>query len=180
MRMRIERLLIGFFILGLLACKKAHILESKFHPIVEKTSTKNYWNTFPKPVGFVNDFGNIFTTEQKQILEKELVQYEQKTNHELVIITVDSITPYSSIKDFSTDLSNHWGIGKKDTNNGLAIVFSQSLKEIRISTGTGTEKVLTNAFCKKVIDNVMIPEFKNKDYYKGIKKGIEELMLEWY
>ncbi len=76
-------------------------------------------------------------------------------------------------------MSNEWGIGKAEKNNGLLILFSKSLGEIQISTGTGTEKILTDKICKKVIDQIIIPEFKKGEFHNGIKKGLEKLITEW-
>lgn len=134
---------------------------------------------FPKQIGFVNDFEQIFTDEQRQSLELKLKEYEKNTTREFVIITIDSITPYTSIQKFASDLSNEWGVGKKETNNGLSIVFSKNLRKIRISTGKGTEKILTDEVCKNIIDQTIIPELKNGNYYSGIEKGITEIIAKW-
>ena len=64
-------------------------------------------------------------------------------------------------------------------NNGLVIVVSKNLKQTAISTGFGTEKILTDLICKKVIDSVMIPEFKKDEFSTGIKKGLAELISKW-
>ncbi|MDP2060027.1 MAG: TPM domain-containing protein, partial [Flavobacteriaceae bacterium] len=45
--------------------------------------------------------------------------------------------------------------------------------------GTGTEMILTDEICKEVIDNTIIPEFKNGEFYSGIKKGVNELIKKW-
>ena len=177
--MRIIKLIIGIFLLGLIACKTNNVPESNVNPIVQKNPTEYDGMRFPKPIGFVSDYENVFTIEQRQILEKRLTEYEQSTTREFVIITVDSIKPYENLKKFATDLSNDWRIGKKETNNGLSIIFSKSLREIRISTGLGTEKILTDEICKNIIDQTIIPEFKNGDYYSGIEKGITELIAKW-
>ncbi|MDV7187344.1 TPM domain-containing protein [Lutibacter sp. TH_r2] len=58
----------------------------------------------------------------------------------------------------------------------MVLVFSTSLKNLRISTGNNTQKILTNKICKNTIDTIIIPEFKQGNFYKGIKKGLEELM----
>lgn len=134
---------------------------------------------FTKPIGYVNDFENIFTSEQRIKLDKRIGVYELETTNEIVIVTIDSIEPYENINDFATDLSNEWGIGKTEKNNGLLILFSKSLREIRISTGLGTEKILTDEICKKVIDQTIIPEFKKGNYYNGIEKGLTELIAKW-
>lgn len=134
---------------------------------------------FPKPSGYVNDFENIFTSEQRIKLDKRIGAYELETTNEISIVTIYSIEPYENIGEFATDLSNQWGIGKAEKDNGILILFSKSLREIRISTGLGTEKILTDEICKNVIDKTIIPEFKNGDFYTGIEKGLAELIKKW-
>jgi uncharacterized protein len=178
--MKIGKLIIGILILAIFGCKSNHqAADLNKNPIVQKNQTEYDGIRFRIPTGFVSDFEKIFTIEQRQILEKRLTEYEKSTTREFVIITTDSIKPYANIKDYSTDLLNDWAIGKNDTNNGLAIVFSKKLKEIRISTGLGTEKILTDEICKNIIDQTIIPEFKKGNFYIGIDKAITELMTNW-
>lgn len=134
---------------------------------------------FPFPIGSVSDYERIFDEKQTSHLTKIIADYEQKTTREIAIVSISSIEPYENITDYSTDLANEWGIGNPDTDNGLLILFSKNLREIRISTGLGTEKNLTDEICKNVIDKTIIPEFKNGDYYGGIEKGLSELIKLW-
>ena len=53
------------------------------------------------------------------------------------------------------------------------------MKRIRISTGTGAEKILTDKTCKEILDKIILPEFKNGNYYDGIKRGLSQLIMEW-
>ena len=76
-------------------------------------------------------------------------------------------------------MGNYWGVGQKDIDNGLLIVFSKPLRKVAISTGYGTEKVLTDSICKQIIESVMIPNFKNGDYFKGIDNGVDTLIEAW-
>lgn len=134
---------------------------------------------FPKSVGYVNDFENIFTPKQRMKLDTIIKAYEIETSNEIAVVTIDSIAPYENIKDFATDLANAWGIGKAGKDNGLLILLSKSRREIQISTGFGTEKVLSDEICKNIIDQTIIPEFKHGNYYEGIEKGLLVLMEKW-
>ena len=134
---------------------------------------------FPFPIGSVSDYEKIFNENQIENLTKIITEYEERTTREIAIVTINSIEPYEDISDYSSDLANEWGIGKSESDNGLLILFSKKLREIRISTGYGTEKILTDMLCKKVIDETIIPEFKKGDYYSGIEKGMTELMKKW-
>ncbi|ADV50576.1 protein of unknown function DUF477 [Cellulophaga algicola DSM 14237] len=134
---------------------------------------------FPFPIGSVSDYENVFNDNQISKLTKIIAQYEEKTTREIAIVSVHSIEPYDNIKDYSTDLANEWGIGNPESDNGLLILFSKNLRELRITTGFGTEKILTDEKCKKVIDETIIPEFKNGEYFDGIKIGLSELIELW-
>jgi uncharacterized protein len=134
---------------------------------------------FPKPIGYVNDFENVLTTEQVKKLTELITLYEQKTTNEIAVVTINSIEPYSDFDQYAVDLSKEWGVGKKEKNNGLTIVLSKSLRKIRISTGTGTERILTDEICKSIIDQFMVPKFKEGQYYEGISFGLAELLKHW-
>ena len=164
-----KALLFLFLVCSLSSCKSKNETELVSNPTLK----------FPKPIAYVSDFEQVFTSEEHEALEKLIVVNELKTTNEIAIITISSIEPYNTITDYATDLGNEWGIGKADEDNGLLIVFSKTLRKIQISTGYGTEKILTDSICKNVIDQFMIPEFKNDNYYHGIKKGLEELISLW-
>ncbi|KZS40098.1 hypothetical protein AWE51_25520 [Aquimarina aggregata] len=136
-------------------------------------------NLFPEPIGYVNDFEKILTDEQEAQLTKFLTVYEQNTTNEIAVVTLNTIETYSNFDQYAIDLSNLWGVGKKKKNNGLTIIFSKSLRKIRIVTGFGTEKKLTNEICKQVIDQIIIPEFKKGEFYDGVLLGLAELMKRW-
>lgn len=140
---------------------------------------ENAESVLPKPIGLVNDFSEIFTNSQTDDLEHLLNQYERNTTNQITILTVDSIDPYIHIEAFATDLGNYWRVGTAEKNNGLLIVLSLNNRQIRISTGLGVEKILSDEFLKGVIDNDIIPYFKENKYYEGITSGLDKIIKEW-
>jgi len=173
------KLLILFLTLNLLSCKGSAV-ETEAE---KKTSKFDFSEMekvdFPKPIGIINDYGQIFTESQRNELSKVLYDYNIETTRQIVVVTIDSIKPYQKIQRYATDLSNEWGIGTAEKNNGLTIVVCKQCRQIGIATGFGTELILTDEICKNVIDNIIIPEFKNGDFYSGIKKGVIELIAKW-
>lgn len=173
-----KKILILILTLSLISCNGS-AQETEAKKSMYEFDSEMDKRKFPKPIGHVNDFEQIFTNDQINQVEKIILDYEKRTTNEIAIITVSTIEPYDDIADFGTDLSNEWGIGKAGKDNGLLIIFSKSLREIRISTGLGTEKILTDEICKSIIDHIMIPEFKNGEYYNGMIKGLVELLEKW-
>lgn len=133
---------------------------------------------FPDYVGYVNDFEGIFTQDQIKELNDIISKLEIETTNEIAIVSITSFEPYETLFDYSLGLANNWGIGKKDKDNGIAIVFGKQIRQIRIQVGYGLEKKLKDEEAKKIIDNIIIPEFKKGDFYTGIRNGLIAIIDE--
>lgn len=84
-------------------------------------------NIFPEKIGVVNDFENIFTEQQKDELSKIIIDFEKQTSNEIAIVTLKEIHPtYEDFDKYCFDLSNYYGVGKKEKDNGLVIIFLPS------------------------------------------------------
>ncbi|UOX32687.1 TPM domain-containing protein [Flavobacterium sediminilitoris] len=142
--------------------------------------TEQTESNFPKQIGFINDFENIFTEAQEDQLTKFLSYYQNTSNREIAVITIDSIPKSMEFDQYAIKISENWKVGKNNNGNGLTVVLSRNLKTIRISTTDKTKQLyLSDEFCKKVIDENMIPEFKKGNYYDGILLGLNELIRKW-
>ncbi|HLZ85715.1 MAG TPA: TPM domain-containing protein [Puia sp.] len=134
-------------------------------------------DSIPRPVGFVNDFEDLFTPGQKDTLEQMLHAFEQRTTIEIAVMTVDtSLTMSPNFDVFIRNTMNAWGVGKKETNNGILVGISRTYRRIRIQNGYGIEKVLSNAETKKIIDEAFLPLFRKGRYYEGVVNGLRALM----
>ena len=61
------------------------------------------------------------------------------------------------IEEWSEAVFREWGLGKKDRDNGVLIVISPGSRMARIETGYGTEGILTDALCRRIIGDVIAP-----------------------
>jgi uncharacterized protein len=131
----------------------------------------------PRLSKYVNDNEEIFQWFQINILNENLKVYEKKSTNEIVILTTASIEPYTNMYNYSLDLANNSGIGKKDKNNGVLIVISKKLRQLQIQVGDGITDKLTNKECKSILKTI-ISYFKKDDFFKGIEKAIEQIKKE--
>jgi uncharacterized protein len=172
-------LILGFLILNLTSCKTIKEKETEKITDAPKVEFDLGENSFPKLDREVNDFEFNFDLEELEKLTLIIREFEKKTSNQIAIVSIKSIGKYIDFDKYSIDLSNNAGVGLKEKDNGLTIIFSKKLKKLRISTGTETEKILTDEICKKIIDEIIIPEFKKENYYLGIEKGLFELIDKW-
>ncbi len=123
-----------------------------------------------KPLGQVNDFAGILSASDITTLESELDAFGLQTSFSVVVATVPSLGD-ETIETYATKLFEEWGIGGAEKDTGVLILVAPNEREVRIETGYGAQGDLTDLQSDQVIENVMIPEFKNGDYPAGIKNG---------
>lgn len=92
------------------------------------------------------------------------------THVELCVVALQSIGE-SDAFDFAYELFQRWGIGRKDQNAGVLMLFVEESHDIRIMTGVGIEGVLPDARCSQIIHDDMIPAFRAGDYGGGLCLG---------
>ena len=132
-----------------------------------------------KPARLVNDFAGIFTESQRQQLESNLVNFDNKTSTQIAVVTVSTLDG-TSVSDYATKLFNKWGIGgDSKKNNGVLILIKpktkQELGRTFITIGYGLEGAIPDVLTGRIIDNDMIPSFKTNDYFAGVAKAINTI-----
>ena len=129
----------------------------------------------PNPQRLVNDFTNTLTESQKQALEQKLVALDDSTSTQIAVVIVES-TNGQTIADYDVELLRKWGVGSKKNNNGVVLLVAKNDRELDITVGYGLEGALTDATSKQIIDDIIVPNFKGNDYYRGIDQGTDAIM----
>ncbi|SDH97679.1 TPM domain-containing protein [Winogradskyella thalassocola] len=127
----------------------------------------------------VVDLANLFSNAESDSLAYKIIGYEKRTTNQIAILTIDSLPPNTTIQHFGTEVGENWGVGTKEKDNGLLITISNHDRKIAISTGIGTEQTISDYECKVIIDSIMIPPFRTNNYYKGVDKALDSIMLLW-
>jgi len=127
------------------------------------------------PPQAVNDFGNFLEPFQRESLEKKIRDYNDSTSSAIVIVTVPDLQGYD-IAELALKYLREWGIGTKEKNNGVLILVSKAERKARIETGYGMEGVLPDITAKNIIDERMIPYFKDNDYYRGFDNAVDAII----
>jgi uncharacterized protein len=120
-----------------------------------------------RPTGFVDDYTNTLSAEQKSVLESKLATFEKETSNEVFVVIIQNLQG-DTVENFANTLFNNWGIGKKDKNNGILFLISLDEHRMRIEVGYGLEPYVTDAQAFQLIDKIAKPAFKGSDYYGGI------------
>ncbi len=126
------------------------------------------------PVGFVNDFARIIDPLDRSKIESYLSEYKDQKQSEIVVVTVSSIGD-EYLESYANKLFSDWGIGNKSDNNGLLLLIVRDSKEVRIEVGYGLEPYITDALSSKIINNQIIPAFKEGKFGQGILNAVNTI-----
>lgn len=132
----------------------------------------------PVPPRLVNDFANVLSAKQEQLLENKLVRFNDTTSTQICIVTVDDLGG-TTVADFAYQIGEKWGVGHKENNGAVILIKPKKGDEqgdVTIQTGYGLEPFVTDAVARHIIEQVMIPSFKENDYYTAIDKATSVIM----
>ncbi len=121
----------------------------------------------PNPPQLVNDYTNTLSRQEHKQLEQKLVAYNDSTSTQVTIVIIDTYGQYEPM-DYNIQLSEDWGVGQKDLDNGIIISLAISDREMAIATGYGMEDRITDAATTTIRENYMKPAFQENNYYKGL------------
>lgn len=142
-------------------------------------STVNvFGQDFPEPMNpprLANDFAQVLNPQQLSLLENKLRNYNDSTSNEIAVVIIGSTGPYD-ISQYGAELAEKWEIGKAKKDNGVLLLVAMDDRKVNISTGYGLEPVITDADSKRLIDNYILPNFRNGQYFVGIDQTTSILM----
>ena len=143
----------------------------------------NSWSQIPSapnPPKLYNDLNHIgfLTPSEESMIEKRLEKFEKETSNEIAVIIIDDLGDYD-VSDYAIKISNLWKVGKEKEKNGIVVLIKPTGgkrdKKIFISVGRGLEGAIPDITCKRIIENELIPNFKNEAHFKGLNDALDVL-----
>jgi len=143
-------------------------------------STNGYSQNFPdKPNRIVNDYANFLTQQEQNALENKLVQFSNESSTQIAIAIVETLDGYDPAS-YAFGLGEKWGVGQQGKNNGILILVKPKTNtekgEVFIATGYGLEGAVPDGITKRIVENEILPYFKQGQYYQGLDEATNRIM----
>lgn len=138
--------------------------------------------TFPKLTGRVVDNANLLDPAQEASLTAKLEALEKQSTRQLVVVTLPDLQGYE-IEEYGYQLGRKWGIGQAEKgslekDNGALLIVAPNERKVRIEVGYGLEGVLTDALSSVIIQQDILPRFRDKDMPGGIAAGTDAIISQ--
>lgn len=132
---------------------------------------------YPTLHGYVNDYANVLTPQERTLLTDRIAAIEKNTTVEIALVDVTT-TNGEDTSQFATKIGDMNGVGKKATDNGIVVLISfDNQRGGFIATGKGIEGTLTDVKATRIWDNSK-SYFTNKQYYAGYSKILDGIESE--
>jgi uncharacterized protein len=149
---------IAAFVLALLLCVPAFAqvaVPALTSPVVDLTNT-------------------LSPSERSQIEQKIRAFYERK-GAQIQVLLVPTTQP-EAIEQFSIRVVEAWKLGRRGTDDGVLLLVAKDDRAVRIEVAYGLEGVFPDALAGRIIEQVIVPRFRNGQFYDGVNEAVDRMI----
>ena len=123
----------------------------------------------------VTDVTGTLTAQQRGALEQTLAEFEARKGAQIAVLMVPTTAP-ETVEQYAVRVEEAWKLGRKGVDDSVLLVVAKNDRHLHIEVGYGLEGALPDSVAKRIIDNDIVPRFKQGDFYGGIRAGVDRIM----
>lgn len=120
----------------------------------------------------ITDHANLLTSNQVSELDMLISNHNQSSPEKIRLIVIPRLPPNTKIEDYSKTI-----LQKDISSSGaspyrIQFIVAMDNRKFIIDTTPSVRTVLTDDFIHKIIGNTIAPQFREKQFFSGIKIGL--------
>ena len=123
----------------------------------------------------VTDLTNTLSAAEQQVLAQKLGSFAQEKGSQIAVLIVPTTQP-EDIAQYSLRVAEAWKIGREKEDDGVIVVVAKNDRKMRIEVGYGLEGAIPDAIAKRIVSDVMAPQFRQGDFAGGLNASADHLM----
>ncbi|WP_420579821.1 TPM domain-containing protein [Reichenbachiella sp.] len=123
----------------------------------------------------ITDLTQTISGNDLEYLEDKLRRFEETKGSQIAVLILTSTKP-EEIEQFSIRVAEKWEIGRGGIDDGVLMIVAMGDRKIRIDVGYGLEGAIPDIYAKRIIENIITPEFRHSQFASGINKGVDAIM----
>lgn len=124
-------------------------------------------------------FTPLLDQHEAEQLDAKLTAFAQRTSNRIAVIIVDTLCGLEPV-DYAVGIGRAWGIGGAEFNNGIVLLVKpnggKGKRHVFIAPGFGLEGAVPDLACKRIVEEEILPQFKEGRYAKGLDDAVNKLM----
>jgi uncharacterized protein len=122
----------------------------------------------------VTDLTATLTSDQRAALEQKLAALEARKGSQVAVLLVPTTQP-ETVEQYAIRVFDQWKLGRKGMDDGVLLLVAKNDRKLRIEVGYGLEGAIPDAIAKRVVDEDIVPLFKQGNFYGGISAGADRV-----
>ncbi|HEX5786902.1 MAG TPA: TPM domain-containing protein [Woeseiaceae bacterium] len=122
----------------------------------------------------VTDLTGTLDAAETARLDDQLAELESSTGAQLAVLVVASTRP-EAIEQYAIRVADAWRLGREGVDDGVLLLVATEDRAVRIEVGYGLEGAVPDARANRIIDEQILPRFREGDYAGGLAAGTEAL-----
>lgn len=131
--------------------------------------------SIPPPKSPVTDLTGTLTPQQISELEATLLNFEKASGSQIAVLIIPTTKPEEA-EQYAVRVFEQWKLGRKGIDDGILLLIAKDDRKLKIEVGYGLEGAVPDVIAKRIGDDIIVPYFKNGDYYGGINAGVSALI----
>lgn len=123
----------------------------------------------------VTDLTGTLSAQERDSLEAKLQAFESRKGAQLAVLIVPTTKP-EEIEQYSIRVVDAWKLGRENPDDGALLLVAKDDRELRIEVGRGLEGALTDLISNRIIDETIVPRFREGDFAGGIAAGVDRMI----
>ena len=123
----------------------------------------------------VTDLTGTLSAAEQAALDSRLADLDTRKGSQIAVLIVPTVRP-EAIEQFSMRVAESWKLGRKGVDDGVLLLVAKDDREVRIEVGYGLEGAIPDATANRVIDEFILPRFREADFAGGITAGVDRLI----
>ena len=129
----------------------------------------------PPLSGRVVDQTGTLSSADIASLTQRLEDLEARKGSQVAVLIVPTTQP-ETIEQYSIRVAEAWKVGRKKVDDGAILIVAKNDRKVRIEVGYGLEGALNDVTAKRIIDEVILPKFREGDFAGGISAGVDGII----
>ncbi len=129
----------------------------------------------PDISGYVTDLTGTLSPENIAGLEHKLQTFQTNKGSQIMLIMVPTTQP-EEVEQYGIRVADTLKAGRAGIDDGVIVIVAKNDRRVRIEVGYGLEGAIPDAYAKRIIQEIMLPHFRNGNFHSGIDNAVDALM----
>ena len=123
----------------------------------------------------VTDLTGVLTADVKASMESKLEAFEREKGSQVAVLMVPTTQP-ETIEQFGIRVVDAWKLGRANADDGVLLLIALKDRSLRIEVGQGLEGAIPDAVAKRIIEETIVPAFRDNHFSSGIDAGLDQIL----